>query len=125
MDDFTGFTNFIEVDGKQVTDWKGLVQSFREHVEMADKNNMSLKPSKTCFGVREVEFYGRVINKDGVRHADHNLTPIERMVPPMDISELRRILGLCVQHKDSIKNFNFICRPLHDLTLAQLPRDWT
>ena len=92
---------------------------------MADKNNLSLKPSETCFGTREVEFYGQVINKDGVRHANHNLTPIERMVPPMDISELRRILGLCVQHKDSIKNFNFICRPLHDLTLAQLPRDWT
>ena len=117
MDDFTGYCDFINSkDGQTVTDWEGLLQSFKEMVELADKNNMSLKPSKTCFGTREVEFYGRVINKEGVRHAEHNLAPIERMCPPTDISELRRVLGLCVQHKDAIKDFAFLARPLHDLT---------
>ena len=49
-DDFTGYCSFVDDGKKQAPDWEGLLQSFREHVEMADKNNMSFKASKTCFG---------------------------------------------------------------------------
>ena len=46
----TGYCNFVDSkDGQTVTDWEGLLQSFKEMVELADKINMSLKPSKTCF----------------------------------------------------------------------------
>ena len=124
MDDFTGFCDVLDENGNEKTDWKGLVQSFREHVEMANKNNMSLKASKTCFGVREVEFYGRTISREGIRHADHNLAPFEQMVAPRDISELRRFLGLCVQHKNAIKDFGITARPLHDLTAKDVPWKW-
>ena len=37
------------------------------------------------------------------------------MVAPTDHSQLRRVLGLMVQHKDAIEDFGIIARPLHDL----------
>ena len=91
---------------------------------MADKNNMSYKASKTCFGVPEVEFFGHILNIDGRRHADHHLAPFRNMVPPENISELRRVLGLFVQHKDAIPNFGIIARPLHDLTIKGRQWQW-
>ena len=121
-DDFTGYCGFVD-DGKtQVPDWKGLLQSFKEHLEMADKNNMSFKATKTCFGTKTVEFYGRTISCDGVCHAPHNLEPLKTMTAPQDLPGLRRVLGVCVQHKDAIENFSFIARPLHDLT--RKGREW-
>ena len=122
-DDFTGYCASIDNGSSQEPDWEGLLQSFKEHVLMADKNNMSLKASKTCFGVLEVEFYGRTISSEGVRHAPHNLEPLKKMTAPSDISGLRRVLGVCVQHKDAIEKFAFIARPLHDLTRKGI--DWT
>ena len=71
-------------------------------VEMADKNNMSLKASKTCFGQPEADFWRHTLSKDGHRSALHNLVSIKKMVAPVDASDLRRVLGLMVQHKDNI-----------------------
>ena len=123
-DDFTGFCDMIDNDGAQKIDWRGLAASFIEHLEMADKNNMSFKASKTCFGTNEVEFYGRTINAEGVRYADHNLAPIERMVAPTDQSQLRRVLGLVVQHKDAIEGFGIVAQPLHDLLRNDVEWRW-
>ena len=71
-------------------------------VEMADKNNISLRASKTFFGSPEADFWGHGTDKDGHRAAINNLDPISKMVAPTDVSELCRVLGLMVQHKDSI-----------------------
>ena len=56
------------------------------------------------------------MDKSGHRAAIHNLDPISKMVAPSDVSELRRVLGLMVQHKDSIKSWAYDARPLHVLT---------
>ena len=94
-------------------------------VELADKNNMSLKASKTFFGSPEVDFWGHTLDKDGHRAAIHNLAPIKKLVAPSIIKELRRVLGLMVQHKDSIPRWTFDARPLHALTRKGVEWDWT
>ena len=115
-DGFTGFADHTEVDGAVKIDWWGLAQSFIAMVELADKNNMSLKASKTFFGSPEADFWGHTLDKDGHRAAIHNLAPIKKLVAPSNIKELRRVLGLMVQHKDSIPCWAFDARPLHALT---------
>ena len=77
-DDFTGFADHKIVDGKVEVDWWGLAKSFIAMVKMADRNNMSLKASKTCFGQPEADFWGHTLSKDGHRSALHNLAPIKR-----------------------------------------------
>ena len=49
---------------------------------MTDKHNMSLKASKTVFESKSVMFFGYILDEYGSRAAEHNLTPIEKMVAP-------------------------------------------
>ena len=86
---------------------------------------MSLKASKTCFGVTKVEFYGHEISEQGTCKAEHNIAPIETMVAPSSVLGLQRVLGLMVQHKDHIKDFSMITQCLHRLTRKNEPWDWT
>ena len=85
-----------------------MADDFIELLEMADKNNMLLKGSKTVLGAMECMFFGHILDKHGKRAAGHNLCPIEKMVAPTNKSELRRILSLCVQRKDALKNYKII-----------------
>ena len=125
-DDFTGFADHVtRDDGTVEIDWMKLAKSFIAMIEMADKNDMSLKASKTFFGSPEADFWGHTLDKDGHRAAIHNLDPIQKMVPPENISELRRVLGLMVQHKDSIPSWAFDARPLHELTRKNVEWEWT
>ena len=55
-DDFIGFADHWEVRGAVEVDWWGLAQSFIARIELADKNKMSLKASKTLFGAPGVDF---------------------------------------------------------------------
>ena len=105
MDDFTGFCghSIDESSGTVTVDWKGLAHSFIAMVELADKNNMSLKATKTFFGSSRAEYWGHTLDKDGHRTAIHNLSPIRKLIALTNVSELRRrVLGLLVQYKDAI-----------------------
>ena len=115
-DDFNGFCDSENVDGEWYDDWNGLADSFIEHLEMAQKENWSLKASKTYFGYPESQFFGYTLNEHGSRAAEHNLTPIEQMVAPTDVKMLRRVIGLFNVHRNQIPNFGTIARPLHALT---------
>ena len=78
-DDFTGFADHVtRDDGTVEIDWMKLAKSFIAMIEMADKNDMSLKASKTFFGSPEADFWGHTLDKDGHRAAIHNLDPIQK-----------------------------------------------
>ena len=125
-DDFTGFCDLINNEaGEPVVDWWGLAKSFIAMVEMADKNNMSLKASKTHFGNPSADFWGHTLDKDGHRAAIHNLEPIKNLIAPVDVPELRRVLGLMVQHKDHIPTWAYDAKPLHNLTKKSVVWDWS
>ena len=123
-DDFSGFSEDYDIDGQKVPNWDKLADDFIEMLELADRNNMSLKASKTVFGATECMFFGHILDKDGKRAAEHNLCPISKMVAPENKSELRRVLGLCIQHKDAVPGYKMIARPLFKLT-GNVPWEWT
>ena len=83
---------------------------------MAEEEHWSFKGAKTFFGFPESQFFGYVLNEHGMRAATHNLTPIEQMVAPSDVSGLRRVLGLLNVHHKAIPKYKQIARPLYDLT---------
>ena len=64
------------------------------------------------------------MDQHGVKAADHNLKPIAQMTSPSCVKELRRVIGLLVQHKDSIPRFKIITKPLFKLT-GKVPWEWT
>ena len=86
---------------------------------------MSMKASKRFFGSPDAEFWGHTLNKDGHHAAIHNLEPIRTMVAPSNVSELRRVLGLMVQHKEAIPSWATDAKPLHVLTCKGEAWAWT
>ncbi len=57
----------------------------------------------------------------GTRLADKHLCPIRNMVPPTDISELRRTLGLFVVSRKYLKDYALVTKPLTDLLKGKQP----
>ena len=65
------------------------------------------------------------MDKDGHRAAIHNLEPIRTMVAPSNVSGLRRVLDLMVQHMDAILSWATDAKPLHILTCKGEAWSWT
>ena len=65
-----------------------MADDFIEMLEMALKNNMSLKAAKIVFGAHECMFFGHILDEHCERAAEHNLAPIAKMVAPQNKSEL-------------------------------------
>jgi hypothetical protein len=61
------------------------------------------------------------VDAKGTRLADKHLCPIRNMVPPTDISELRRTLGLFVVSRKYLRDYAQITKPLTDLLRGKQP----
>jgi hypothetical protein len=107
--------------GNYVDDWVGyadtleqLFQDFFVFLGVCRKYQITLGP-KTKFGFREAQFFGFRIDKKGSHLALKHLDPIRNLVPPTDIHELRRVLGLFVVSRKYIQDYAMITHPLTDL----------
>jgi hypothetical protein len=56
-------------------------------------HHVMIKPSKISFGHAYVDFWGVTYRKEGTSPSARNLNPARRMRVPVNISELRSILG--------------------------------
>jgi hypothetical protein len=85
------------------------------------KYNITLGPHKTRFGFPEAQFFGFRVNAEGSHLALKHLDPIRQMVPPSDIHELRRVLGLFVVSRKYIRDFALITKPMTDVLRGKNP----
>jgi hypothetical protein len=74
-------------------------------------------------------FFGFKVDKTGTRLADKNLDPVRRMIPPANVPELRKVLGVFVQSSRFIPNYAHVVRSLTELTRSihgkPVPFEWT
>jgi hypothetical protein len=111
VDDWLGYSN----------DFEELLRNFEEFLKVCLEYNITLNASKTRFGFSSAQFFGFIADRNGTRLADKHLCPIKNMVPPEDIAELRRTLGLFVVSRKYIKNYAMITKPLTDLLRGKQP----
>jgi transposase InsO family protein len=111
VDDWLGYSN----------DFKELLRNFEEFLAVCLEHNITLNTSKTKFGFPSAQFFGFKVDKKGTRLADKHLCPIRNMVPPTDISELRRTLGLFVVSRKYLQHYALITKPLTDLLKGKQP----
>jgi hypothetical protein len=71
--------------------------------------------SKTKLGYPEAQFFGFRVNKQGSHLATKHLDPIRNLVPPSDIYELRRVLGLFVVSRKYLRDYALASKPITDL----------
>ncbi len=105
VDDWVGYANTLEQ----------LFLDFAVFLGVCRKYQITLGPPKTKFGFREAQFFGFRIDKRGSHLALKHLDPIRNLVPPTDVHELRRVLGLFVVSRKYIQDYAMLTRPLTDL----------
>jgi hypothetical protein len=80
-------------------------------------------------GFTSCPFFGFLVDKSGTRLAEKNLDPVRRMVPPANVPELRKTLGVFVQSSRFIPHYAHVVRPLTELTSSEngkpVPFTWT
>ena len=57
------------------------------------KHNLKLSPSKAKIGATDVDFLGHTISPAGVRPNADKVTALMKMTMPLDIKQLRSLLG--------------------------------
>ena len=75
-------------------------------------NQITLNVHKTRIGFSEASFFGFTVSEHGTRLAEKHLDPLRNLIPPTDISELRRVLGLFVVSKKYIDHYSHVLEPL-------------
>ncbi len=111
VDDWLGFAD----------DFDELFVNFESFLAVCLEFNITLNTSKTRFGFPQAQFFGFQVDQFGTRLADKNLCPIKNMVPPDDISELRRVLGLFVVSRKYLKDCAVITKPMTDILRGKQP----
>jgi hypothetical protein len=105
VDDWIGYSNDLEQ----------LFSDFAMFLQVCRKYRITLGPPKTRFGYPEAQFFGFRVNEQGSHLAVKDLDPLRSLVPPVDVHELRRVLGLFVVSRKYIKDYAVITKPLSDL----------
>ncbi len=105
--------------GNYADDWIGysddlnqLIEDSTRFLEVCEKHCITLGISKTRIGYPEAQFFGFRVNKQGSHLALKHLDPIRNLVPPTDIHELRRVLGLFVVSRKYIRDYALVTQPM-------------
>jgi hypothetical protein len=96
-----------------------LLKGYTDFLALCEREHWTLNAAKTYVGFPSCTFFGFTVDKTGTRLADKNLDPIKRMVPPTNVSEVRKTLGVFVQSARFIPNYAHIVRPLTELTRSE------
>ena len=79
-------------------------------------SGIMIKGSKVRLGVKELSFLGQIINKDGYRPDPSKVKAVADLLPPTNVHQLRRVLGLFSYYRKYIPKFAEIAAPLYSLT---------
>ncbi len=102
---------------KHLKDLESVFQHFREY-------NLKLKPSKCHFAQRQVGYLGHVITAEGLRPDPSKVHAVNEYPTPVDVTSVRRFLGLVGYYRRFIPHFATIARPLFRLLKKHIPFEW-
>ncbi|CAB4418771.1 unnamed protein product [Rhizophagus irregularis] len=106
-------------------------RNFEEHLEHVNRvlnklkeNNMIVKLKKCQFGLRNINFLGHIVGKDGLQPDEKKVEKIKNIKRPETVTEVRSFLGLCSYYRRFIKDFAKIAKPLHNLMKKGTEFEW-
>lgn len=89
------------------------------------EHNLTLKPSKCKFALKEVCFLGHVITKDGVKVNPDKMSAVMEFPTPTTQKHVRQILGLGNFYRKFIYKYSELVHPLNNLLRKDVPFQWT
>ena len=86
--------------------------------------NLTLGKNKCKFNMPEVEFFGFVFSKDGIKPATSKIEALQQMAPPHNKSDIQSLLGMAQYSSRFIPNFSNLTAPLRKLTYKDAKWSW-
>jgi len=85
---------------------------------------MKIKPQKCEFHTQETEYYGYIINKDGIQTDSIKTAAIWEWSKPTKVKEVQKFTGFCNFYRRFIEGFSNIAKPLYALTKKDKKWEW-
>jgi hypothetical protein len=89
-----------------------------------EEHDLFANPEKCTFGVKEVEFLGMIVSREGIKMDDSKVKAIRECLTPKTVRGVRSFLGLANFYRRFIEGYAQVARPLNDLTKQDTPFSW-
>src|SRR6266542_249956 len=106
-------------------------ETFDEHINHLRKvfiklreANLVIKLKKCKFGQRKIKFLGHIIGTDELRTDPENIKKIINCPVPMDVTGVRKFMGLCNYYQKFIKDLSKLSKPLRQLLKKDIKFFW-
>ena len=100
-------------------------ENLRKFFERSKERGMKLDKDKLDIGLKEVTFMGYRITHEGLRVDLVKVSAISEIQPPINISELRRFMGMADCQAQFLPHLTDIKQPLHNLLKNDVPYVWS
>ena len=111
----------IVVYGKTVREHNETLQVVLEKLARA---GLVLKKGKCKWNQDSIVFLGHIIDRDGIRPMKAKVEAIQKMRPPNNVSELRKVLGMINYYHKFLPSSAIVLEPLHKLLRKDIPWMW-
>ena len=104
------------------------IDEHKEHLKLVfdriDAAGLTLHGSKCNIGMYQVKYLGHVFSSNGMEPDPVKTSAVFNWHTPVNVSNLRSILGLASYYRRYIHKFSDIAAPLHLLTNKGMLFDW-
>jgi hypothetical protein len=113
-----GITDDVCVHGKDKAEHD---ENLKGLMERAKECGLVFNSEKCHIGQAEIEFFGNIYSKDGIRPSPDKVQGIQHMPIPQDKEDLQRFLGMMTYMSAFIPNFSKESQPLRELLKKDVP----
>ncbi len=89
------------------------------------RHELFLKRKKCSFMQHEVKFLGHVFSDVGIKVYPTKVAVVQDWPAPLNVSDIRRLLGLSNYFRRFIKGYANLVRPMNDLLKKDVPFCWS
>ena len=112
----------IVIHGKKVTDHDENLEKF---LARCKDRGIKLNKAKLELRLSEITFMGHLITSEGLQSDPEKVQAVRDMVPPQNLEELRRYLGLVNYLAKFLPNLTDVITPLRNLTRKNVSWMWS
>ncbi len=90
--------------------------------QVLDENGLTINPAKCVFAAKSLKFLGHMVDEHGIRPLPKHVTAVQGVLPPTDVKQLQRFLGMINFYRRFLPGIARVLRPLTDL-LRRFPEE--
>ena len=111
----------ILLGGRDQTEHREVLETV---VKRARDHGITFNEEKCQFGVEQIEFFGHVFTKDGLKPSPDKVRAVKECGVPENKEAVRSFLGMAGYLDNFIQNYAAIAAPLYHLTSKETKFHW-